>query len=179
MADDEVLRNEDESVKDEAKESKPAEGKAVEAPKTDTGVTVRDAFGPFGVFAGDPFFRGFGNALDLFRTPFVGFPAMPDVLRGLSSKRADDGSVEYSFNLAGLSKDQVKVGFDPATPWRGETLTVTGDDGKGTSYSYSTTVANGVDAKRAEARFENGRLVVTVPKAEKPEAEGRRFLDIK
>jgi HSP20 family protein len=94
-----------------------------------------------------------------------------------------DGAVEVSIELPGMKEDDIELtAHDDRLVVRGEKRVEREDERRGVHLSergygsLARTVAlpEGVDASRAEARFENGVLTVTVPRTEQARNAGRR-----
>jgi len=89
------------------------------------------------------------------------------------------------FDLPGVSKDQIKIDLhDNVLTVSGERKEERKEDDKKThvsevyygSFSRSFNFPEGVDAERAEAKFENGVLNLTIPKKE---TSGKRQISIR
>jgi HSP20 family protein len=127
------------------------------------------------------FFNRFGLSRD------VGFGLEPsfwapqvDVLR-----KGDDLVVRA--DLPGLSKDDISVDVtDNVLTIRGERREESKEEGEGYywherssgSFARSIPLPESADPERANARFENGVLEVTLPAPEREETRGRR-IDVK
>ena len=129
-------------------------------------------------------FPAFGRMVeDLLNSPL----ATPSgrVLRPAMDVEEDENQIAIRLELAGIAKEDVNLTLEDGV------LTVSGEkksdrkvDEKNYhlversfgSFQRTLTLPSGVDATRAEATFENGVLVITVPKAE---AAKPRKLEIK
>jgi len=128
----------------------------------------------------DNFFSRFGNSLGSLEWPWGGSEPRSDVVE-------TEGSVEVSIELPGMDQKDIEVSLtEDALTIKGEKKVERQEDKKGyivSERSYGSIFRTiplppGVDTEKAEARFKNGVLTVTVPRTAEAKAKVKR-IDVK
>ena len=128
-------------------------------------------FDPFGDLARFDPFRGFEDVFRLPRGAVRGLPEEPQIKMDVSE---DDGSYRVKAEIPGVDKNDIKVSIDgnqvsisaevkrEKEEKKGETV-IRSERYYGNQYR-SFTLQSDIDEGKADAKYENGVLVLTLPK---------------
>ena len=118
--------------------------------------------------------RDFGRLLGDFRGFFPGFedfwqePALAEVPADIYE---DDANVYARFELPGFKKEEIKLSLDNAVLAVNIERKAKDKDGSEVSISRSIELPEGVSTDKVSAKYEDGVLTVTVPKAAEKKAK--------